>query len=62
MALKCLADFFKFGKRLGQMFFQLCNRLGGAHAGDYILALGIDKKFTVENFLSGCRIPGECHA
>ena len=35
------------------------HRLGRAHAGDDVLALGVDEKFAVENLFAGGRIAGE---
>src|SRR6266536_1140680 len=43
------------------MFLQIGYRLWRSHTSNHILALGVDEKFAIENFLTGGGIAGESH-
>ena len=44
---------------LGHLLLELADRLGGADAGDDVLALGVDQVVAVEDVLAGVRVAGE---
>src|SRR5205085_9639255 len=44
------------------MLLQIGYRLWRSHTSNHILALGVDEKFAVENFLTGGGIAGESHS
>ena len=43
-------------------FSQLGDGLGGAHAGDHVLALGVDQELAEELLLAGGGVAGEGNA
>ena len=67
--LHVVVVFFQFFRDSGKLFIhlghdvpQLVDGLGGADAGDHVLALGVHQEFAVQFFLTGGGVAGESHA
>src|SRR5204863_3690832 len=59
MCLEDVPNPLQFDQRFRQMFFQICYRLRSANTSNHILALSVDEKFAVENFLASGGIAGK---
>ena len=57
--LELLADGHELLVDLGHLLLEPADRLGGADAGDDVLALGVDQVVAVEDVLAGVRVAGE---
>ncbi len=60
--LELCADGFEFSEGFGHVVVEVGDGLGSAHAGDYVLALGVDQEFAVKNFFAGGGVTGEGYA
>ena len=62
MLFERLPDLFQLLGRLGHDLDEFSHRFGRAHAGDHVLALGVDEEFTVKHLLAGSGIARKSHA
>ena len=62
MRFEDFANAFELHERLWQMFLQVRDRFGSAHAGDNVFALRVDQEFAIENLPAGGRVARECDA